>query len=69
VIVFTPPVSLVEKLTLSPACHAILDFELFGSAAGIGSDGAALRLLDRDRAADPVEFGNPSRQRLLSQSY
>src|SRR5580704_15206125 len=49
--------------------HAILDFELFGSAAGIGSDGAALRLLDRDRAADPVEFGNPSRQRLLSQSY
>jgi hypothetical protein len=34
---------------------------LLRSAAGIRSDGAALYLLNRDGAIDPVNFGNRSR--------
>jgi hypothetical protein len=45
-----------------------LCFELFGSAAGIRSDGTALRLLNRDGTIHPVNFGNRSRKRLLGQS-
>src|SRR6266851_4479130 len=48
--------------------QAFLGLELFGSTAGVRSDGTALRLFNCDAAIDPVDFGYRSRQRLLGQS-
>src|SRR5258708_34524983 len=48
--------------------QAVLWFELFGSAAGIRSDGTALRLFNRDGAIDPVNLGNRSRKCFLGKS-
>jgi hypothetical protein len=47
--------------------QAVLYLELFGSAAGIRSDGAVLRLPDRDAAIDPVNCCYRSGKRLLGQ--
>src|SRR5580704_5259621 len=38
---------------------------LFGGAAAAGADGAALRVLNADGAADPIDGDDRSRQRLL----
>src|SRR5260370_28259184 len=40
--------------------RGVLHLELLGSAAGIGSDGTALRLLYGDGAIDPVKLGDLS---------
>ena len=49
--------------------HAVLHLELFGSSAGIGSDSAALRLLNGDGPTDPIDRGDRSRKRLLGQCH
>ena len=49
--------------------HAVLHLELFGSSAGIGSDSAALRLLNGDGPTNPIDCGDRSRKRLLSQRH
>src|SRR6266576_1901495 len=49
--------------------HAVLHLELFGSSAGIGSDSAALRLLNGDGPTNPIDCGDRSRKRLLGQRH
>ena len=49
--------------------HAVLHLELFGSSAGIGSDSAALRLLNGDGPTNPIDCGDRSRKRLLGQGH
>jgi len=49
--------------------HAVLYLELFGSSAGIRSDSAALRLLNGDGPTNPIDCGDRSRKRLLSQRH
>src|SRR4051794_21458668 len=44
-----------------------LHFKLFDRAAAVRSDSAALRLLDCNRAIEPVNLGDHSRAGLLSQ--
>jgi len=70
VIVLTPPTSLTVADTLSPGFTALntspsWTLKLLGGRGGIGTDGAALRLLNRNRSSGFIDLADRPGHALL----